>query len=631
MQARIPLMIQDPTTSKRYGGLGIGGMGLEGFNPKKEEFFLSGPISKQVAVLDFSPETGELVEGAKWHKPPLEAKIGWYVNEKGKRLDKYKELDLADLTTPAFLQVNAFATVLKTIYMLRESEKEKDKDKGDTLGRSITWANRSPQLLVIPRAGRMKNAFYSRDSNSLQFFMFSPADNPNQTVYTCLYRDIVAHETGHAIVDGIAPDLYDSQQNQALAIHESIADLTALLMAISSWPLSRIVLNKNHGNIKNSTDFSTIAADWRTELEEGGRHMRDLLNEKNLNPESENCVKSDECHELSEVLSGALYKVLVKMHEDFKDQLEPHYAKDPRSSSDPRYYASRSALYDYAAERFKQMIFRALDYLPPGDISFIDYGRALAAADSVGYQGEECTRKICNWIKTEFFERNIISDKVALDVPTFFEDDALKGVNISNLHKSDWVAYQFANSPKGRSLLCIPPDIPFEVLSPRLEVRKKPIGKPPLYNPADIQGTHECIFKVAWDAIEKNPIGPGYPEKRRVRIGTTLVLYWENGLVLTLLTTAPPHETNTKHRYVNEKQRSAAADEYERKQESRTNFMKCLIEEGLLKFNQHSFGPDGRTPLLSCVQAEDLDGIMRIKGSGKMLHIIAKEKGIVHG
>lgn len=628
MQARIPLMIQDPTTSKKIKGLP--NLGLEGFNPKNEDFFLSGPISKQIAVLDFDPETGKLVKGAKWHKPPPKRKRGWYENneedpKKRKRFDKYDKLSLADLTTPAFLQVNAFATVLKTIYMLRESEKEKDKDKGDTLGRSITWANRSPQLLVIPRAGRMKNAFYHRDSNSLQFFMFSPTDNPNQTVYTCLFRDIVAHETGHAIVDAIAPDLYNAQQSQALAIHESIADLTALLMAISSWNLNKIVLKKTHGIIKDSTDFSTIAENWRTQLKEGGRHMRDLRNKKNLNPKSKNCVKDfDECHELSEVLSGALYNVFLKIHEDFKNELEPHYAIDPRYRKNLWFNVSRSALYDYAAERFKQMIFRALDYLPPGDVSFTDYGRALVAADSVGYPGEERTQKIRDWIKDEFSERKIISDKDALDVNTFFKDDALKGYNISNLHKSNWEAYKFANSPEGRRLLCIPPDIPFEVLSPRLELKKKPIGKPPLYDPANVQETHECIFKVAWDPVEKNPIGPGYPEERRVRIGTTLALYWEDGTVLALLSSAPPHETNTDRRYSNPKQRSIIAEEFKEKIVSRTNFVKCLIEEGLLKFNQHSFGPDGRTPLLSCVQADDLDGTMRIKGSGKMLHIISK-------
>jgi hypothetical protein len=626
MQARIPLMIQDPTTSKKYEGLP--NLGLEGFNPKNEDFFLSGPVSRQIAVLDFDPDTGKLVEGAKWHKPPLQLKRGWYEDneedeKKRKRYDEYENLKLEDLTTPTFLQVNTFATVLKTIYMLRESEKEKDKDKGDTLGHSITWANGSPQLLVIPRAGYMKNAFYHRDSNSLQFFMFSPDDNPNQTVYTCLFRDIVSHETGHAIVDAIAPDLYHAQQSQALAMHESIADLTALLMAISSWNLNMIILKKNNGKITDSTEFSTIADNWRTELAEGGRELRNLLNSKNLNPESENCIKDEECHELCQVLSGSLYNVFLKIYEDFKGELEPYYAKDPKYSKNLWFHVSRSALYDYAAERFKQMIFRALDYLPPGDVSFVDYGRAIIAADSVGYSGEKRTQNIRDWLKDEFFERGIINDKDALDVNTFFKDDALDGFDVATFCKSDWVAYQFANTPKGRKLLCIPPDIPFEVLSPRLEVRKKPIGRPPLYDPNNIKEVHECIFKVAWDPIENNPIGWGIPEKRRFRVGTTLSLCWEDGTVLALLSSAPPDATNTDKRYSNQKQRSLIADEFEKKSENRTNFVKFLINEGLLKFNQHSLGPDG-SPLLSCVQGEDLNGIMRISGSGKMLHIISR-------
>ena len=53
----------------------------------------------------------------------------------------------------------------------------------------------------------MGEAFYERESHSLQFFHF-PSKSPTNaltTVYTSLSHDIVSHECGHAILDGIAP------------------------------------------------------------------------------------------------------------------------------------------------------------------------------------------------------------------------------------------------------------------------------------------------------------------------------------------------------------------------------------------------------------------------------------------
>ena len=57
MKAKLPIMIQDPMTGteilKKY---------YENFIPSNEEFFLDGPITKRVAVIDFSPKDGKLEE-----------------------------------------------------------------------------------------------------------------------------------------------------------------------------------------------------------------------------------------------------------------------------------------------------------------------------------------------------------------------------------------------------------------------------------------------------------------------------------------------------------------------------------------------------------------------------------------
>ena len=351
-------MIQDPLTSTLQDI-----EPTEGFHPDKEEFFLDGPVSKRIAVLDFSHETGELLPGAIFRRPPPGRVLGWYESASG---DDLMDVTGDELYETAFQQVSVFATVLKTMYLFE--------GKGDEmkriLGRPLTWAFDSPQLLVVPRAGQQANAYYHRDSCSLQFFYFYYPKEPSKTIWTCLSRDIVAHEAGHAIVDGIAPDLLDACTPQSLAIHEAIADLTALLMAFESHNLAKLVLDKHDGSLGDSTEFSFIAEEFGAALKQSGRGLRNLHNEKSLNPnDGENFVGRNEPHALSEVLSGALYRVMINIHEDLKDEYAetPQFQKYPK----PRFSASGKAL-AVGAVRLKRMIFRALDYLPPSEVSFAD-------------------------------------------------------------------------------------------------------------------------------------------------------------------------------------------------------------------------------------------------------------------
>ena len=93
----------------------------------------------------------------------------------------------------------------------------------------------------------------------------------------------------------------------------------------------------------------------------------------------------NEPHDLSEVLSGALYAVMVKIH---KTLLDEYTQKTGR----PRLEVSGKALF-VGRERFKRIIFRALDYLPPGEVSFADYGRAIIAADQASHPDDAQERE----------------------------------------------------------------------------------------------------------------------------------------------------------------------------------------------------------------------------------------------
>jgi hypothetical protein len=570
VEVRVPMMVQDPMTA-RHEGIDP----VEGFFISREDFFHDGPVTKRVAVLDFDPKTGELSPGVRFLPPPPGRKRGGYEIE-----------DETNFHARDFVQVNAFATVLKTMYMF---------EKEDTLGRDLSWAFDGPQLLVIPRAGEWANAYYERDSHSLQLFYFNNPRDPAKTIYTSLSRDITAHETGHAILDGIAPDLYDAITPQSLALHEAVADLTASLMAFGSHTLTQTVLDMKGGSIKDSTAFSAIAEEFGTAFAADSRAgwLRNLNNNKNLNGGDPDCVAREEPHELSEVLSGALYTVILNLHEQLKEE---YAGGDPEE----KFTVSGKALAD-AAHRFQRLIFRALDYLPPGEVSFADYGRAIIAADQASHPDEERERQ---WVRDEFVKRGIVPDMKALEVKTDYEHPAVTEVDLQTLIESDWVAYEFAK--ENRDLLCIPetregePDLPLPFkVRPRLDVTKRYY-----HGDGEQKRVRECLFKVSWDHVEPNPTGSAFPDRRRITVGTTLAINWETKKVRAVLTS----------------DHSNRPDELREQQEDRDKMLRRLLGEGLLKLGAQAVGPDGE-PLRSVVSAESTHGYMRVRGAVRMLHI----------
>ena len=192
MKIRVPTFVQDRWAAEREKIKPIERFDLE------DDFFLDGPTTRRLAVLDFDPDTGELFPGARFKSPPP-----------GNVLGGYEVADENDLNARDLNQVSVFAAVMRVLNMFEES---------DALGRPLKWAFNAPQLLIIPRAGVWENAFYQRDTHSLQFFFFEHPKRPGEKVFTSHSRDIVAHEAGHAFIDAIAPHLYNASTPQSLAI-----------------------------------------------------------------------------------------------------------------------------------------------------------------------------------------------------------------------------------------------------------------------------------------------------------------------------------------------------------------------------------------------------------------------------
>ena len=557
MKVRLPLMVQDQAAATP------GMRPVEHFEVDRDEVFLDGPVSSRLAVLDLDSKSQRLRRGTRFRAPA------------GGEPGTYDVPDELDFESSEFIQVSVFATVLRTIEMFEEA---------DTLGRPLEWAFGAPQLLIVPRAGEWPNAFYDRDSHSLQFFHFPSKSDQNdlKTVYTSLSHDIVAHETGHAIVDGIARDLYSAISPQSLALHEAIADLTALTMAFRSASVRETVLRETGGSIRDSTAFTRLAEEFGAALDPERRrfYLRNVLNDRKLDDHD---VDGTDPHDLSEVLTGALYTVMVKLHEYHKSRLA-----ETRHISEQA--ASGEALF-VAAEQFQRMVFRALDYLPPGEISFADYGRAIIASDQAAHPGSGLGR---DWVRQEFVRRGIVPSPDVLAAPEPRMEPALEGVALQTLVDSDWAAYDFAN--RHRELLGIPAEIPFEV-RPRVETEKREYHRG---GPVDVA---ECLFKVAWRETEPNPPGRWFTDERQIVGGTTLAIAWGE----------PPGPL-----------RVCLSTQSVDQREARDRLLLRLDDEGVLMPARQASAYDGE-PLRSVVPVDVAGELMRVRGTARTLHVAPRQ------
>lgn len=593
MKAKIPILVQDPQVAA-LEGLAL----AEGYHAQEPEF-LDGPACPRVKIVDRHPDTQELLSGARFSPPAKKRVLGGYLTKDGHNLDQavkqairsadQQALDVL-LRSDEFIQVSVFSSVLKTLDLFENKE---------IMGRPLRWAFGDQPLEVLPRARPGLNAIYHRPSRNLRFFYqdYPPDDpgGPPRRVYTCLSRDIVAHETGHAILDGIEPSLLDAIGPHPRALHEGLADLVSTLMAFKSDTLSKFVLSQHLGSIMEATAFSNIAEQIGPLLKSGDEPLRTLINNVHLDPgQFEDYASPDQPYELCLVVSGALYHILQTHHETLKSSLAETVYK---SFPDPYFSASGQALMD-SARQLRRNIFRALDYLPPGEVSFADYGRALCAVNATSFSDDPSYEQ---WIKDEFSRRKIVYDPRELDLELVLIPPHPQPVQ--QIYADDQLARKFVE--ENRLWLGLPAGEPFEI-RPRLKVA-----------PNDAAAT--CILKVSWGHTEPNGMGADYPAQRWIRVGTTVVFDWQTGDVQARLSCAPP----TPALYPDPEVLQLVTQAFQRRQADTDRYLTWLSQNGMFRkhsLQQQPLGLD-ELPGDDAVYAEFDGQVMRARGTGLGLHI----------
>jgi hypothetical protein len=553
MKVSLPLIVQDPMTTD---GKVVEGIHVEEWRDNVTDWG-DGPSNSLLVVEDFDPATGELLPGVKFEPPSPRRKMGRYVVPH-------------DIYSREFINVSVVGTIIKTMWLFADSR---------ALGREIKWAFDAPRLRVLPRAGEGANAFYERETGTLQFLYFPNPHNPDQTIYTSLSRDIVAHETAHAIIDAIAPALYDALTPQALAVHEALADLTALLTAFQSNTLRLRTLAKTQGSIRNPNAFNGLAPEFGQALDQSRRAnaLRSLWNDKTLDPAdrslddqgSPNLVDPTDPHALSEVLSGALYKALVGEYEQHWRNLGNGFSQSGR------------ALYE-ALGTFQRVIFRGLDYLPPGEVSFADYARAITIEDYNLMSG------IDDLFSGELRSRHVIGDEEVWRDRNYqsFEYDANGPVARENFSPLEFVN-------ENRSLFNIPAHVPIDIL-PTLRTSKQSSWNSGWSEEAGASTSNEALIKVSWEKIEEDYFDRNFPKARSITCGATIG-FDQAGKVTKVLT--------------------ADVDAQRRE---RDRMVRSLLESGLLHLASEGAGDTG--PRASPIRLNIGKGVMKISGAGRLLH-----------
>jgi hypothetical protein len=189
--------------------------------------------------------------------------------------------------------------------------------------RQIPWSFPATRITINPHVGDLANAFYNEHERLLGFHSFASPTGEQQS--TAQSADIVAHETAHAVLDGLRDLWNESFGLGARAFHESFSDMAAMLVALHDDSLMRRLLEWTNGNLKTSNFISEVAEQLTEALNnsphfnERSIYLRNGFNTLTNKPFDElNYVPTDpqtdlgrQEHNFSRLFTGAFYDIWV--------------------------------------------------------------------------------------------------------------------------------------------------------------------------------------------------------------------------------------------------------------------------------------------------------------------------------
>jgi hypothetical protein len=205
--------------------------------------------------------------------------------------------------TPQFDAVHTFAVVRQTLTMYQRALSA----AGNEMPLPWQWNSSvdTAPIQVFPYGlPNVMNAFYSRSQSSLKFGDFVPSGQ-TERVFTCRSFDIVSHETGHAVLDGLKPQwLLADNPPQTGGLHESFGDMTAIFLALSQLDQCEAIVAQTKARLHDKTFLADIAEQFGLALGTANG-LRNADNDLTLSQ------AGTEVHAISQVFTGAIYDILA--------------------------------------------------------------------------------------------------------------------------------------------------------------------------------------------------------------------------------------------------------------------------------------------------------------------------------
>jgi hypothetical protein len=408
----------DPTMGTLLGNILVTSVAYEPLQP--------GPVGERIAVVDYDGSTKTFYAPVDLDDPNILLRGG---------------LDPTE-SDPRFHQQMVYAVATETLERFQAA-----------LGRRVHWRYRKlpkgvpNRLYLYPHAMVQANAFYSPGAHGILFGYFRATEYadaqvlPGQTIFTCLSHDIIAHETTHAIVDGIRSYFMEPTNIDVPAFHEAFADLAALFQHFSHKAALLDTLQRT-GGLLYSANLAPDAARSVTHpiiqdeiapdnpLIELARQFGQvsgmragLRSALGTPPNAHDMQQKTEPHARGSILVAAVFDAYFSVYIQKAAPLFQTFRAGGGSANPvdlPGPLASSLAsLASQTATMFFGVCARAIDYCPPVDVRFGDFLRALITADYDLFPSD--TDGVRNALMQAFRLRGILPDDAE-----FFSEGSLR-------------------------------------------------------------------------------------------------------------------------------------------------------------------------------------------------------------